>query len=512
MTLVAGTTFAGRYQVLRRIAEGGMGAVYEVIHVETGRRRALKVLHPHVLKDRKAREQFRREARIGGVIEAEAVVDVFDAGIDEASSTPFLVMELLRGEDLNRLVERGGPLAGAEVVAHLRQASFALDKAHRAGVVHRDLKPDNLFLHRRDQGAAQLKILDFGVAKIIRDANQLTGDTLSVGTPMFMAPEQFTGSHAVTAAADRYALGHVAYALLVGEPYFDPEAEQETALLGFMRRVVEGPREPPSARALARRGVKLPEAFDRWFLRATNVDPDKRHPSAGALVDHLETSLGLSMGGTPTRVVYRGGVDDGPVVHTPEPLLGASDLGTGSSSSDPFVTSPLSGASLADALVESVPRYNTISGTTTPHRPQRTRANLTLALLGTLTAGLAIGLGAWFFGGRVADMTPGEMPARSAAADLAATGAPAAPDADRVLVEPSEPAAPPAAPSTAAPSTATSPSARPSASPSSSASAPPAGPPRGGPGVPTPPRGARPAPPPSTAAPTAPTPPRYTRD
>jgi serine/threonine-protein kinase len=489
MTLSTGSTFAGRYEVRRRIAEGGMGAVYEVVHRETGRRRALKVLHPHVLKDKKAREQFRREARIGGVVESDSIVDVFDAGIDDATGTPFLVMELLRGEDLARRVERLGRLPAAEAVDHLRQVARVLDRAHTAGVVHRDLKPENLFVHERDEGVATLKILDFGVAKIVREAERKVGDTLSVGTPMFMAPEQFTGAHAVTGAVDRYALAHVAYVLLVGECYFDPEAESETALLSFMKRVVEGAAEPPSRRAAARRRVRLPAAFDAWFLRATAIDPAARHPTAKDLVDQLETVLGVSFSDAPTMAM-----------RLPAGLGTADDAAAAADPADP-------------ARVRS----DTISGTTTPHRAGRAaRSPLLLASAAILTAA-ALGALAYVVGTRptgTAAEAVGTAPVIDGATDAAPAsspgGGPASPGP--IVVEPAEPSGPVDA-GDAAPEGSATPEVEPRAStkPPRRAPAPPAAkapPPR-------PPAQAKPPARPSSSPPPAPTPttpPRYSRD
>ena len=150
--LAEGGIFAGRYRVVRRIAEGGMGAVYEVVHLETERRRALKVMHAHILQSDELRERFRREAKVAAHVESDFIVDVFDAGIDDATRMPFLVMELLRGEELSRRVRRLGSLPAAEVVSHLFQTALALDKTHRAAIVHRDLKPENLFLTEQDHG------------------------------------------------------------------------------------------------------------------------------------------------------------------------------------------------------------------------------------------------------------------------------------------------------------------------------------------------------------------------
>jgi serine/threonine-protein kinase len=142
VTLSEGTLFAGRYRVLRCIAQGGMGAVYEVVHLQTERRRALKVMLPHLVQSEELRERFRREARVAAQIDSAFIVDVFDAGIDDATGMPFLVMELLKGEELGKRLKRVGHFTPEEAVEYLWQTAQALDKTHRAHIVHRDLKPE----------------------------------------------------------------------------------------------------------------------------------------------------------------------------------------------------------------------------------------------------------------------------------------------------------------------------------------------------------------------------------
>ena len=285
--LADGTVFAGRYRVVRCIAAGGMGAVYEVLHLETERRRALKVMLPHVLGSAELRERFKREAKIAAGIESEHIIEVFDAGLDEATEMPFLVMELLRGEDLSKRLKRTGRFPPNEVLTYLQQAALALDDTHKASVVHRDLKPDNLFLTERRDGTPWIKVLDFGIAKLIADSAS-SGPTQAVGTPLYMAPEQFRMTAHVSAAIDRYALGMIAYTLLVGEPYWREEARANP--FAFAAVAVRGAQEAATARA-ARAGVTLPPAFDVWFAKATAIPPEQRYPSATATVDALRAAL-----------------------------------------------------------------------------------------------------------------------------------------------------------------------------------------------------------------------------
>jgi serine/threonine-protein kinase len=146
--LKPGAIFHGRYEIVRCITAGGMGAVYEVIHLETRRRRALKVLLPSLITDHDMRGRFRGEATVTAEVDSEHIVETFDAGVDTDTGMPFLVMELLKGEELTSMIARRGRLAATEAVVLLHQAALALDKTHAAGIVHRDLKPDNLFVTR----------------------------------------------------------------------------------------------------------------------------------------------------------------------------------------------------------------------------------------------------------------------------------------------------------------------------------------------------------------------------
>ncbi|WP_437754859.1 protein kinase domain-containing protein [Sorangium sp. So ce1389] len=285
--MVRGTLIADRYRVVRRLGAGAMGAVYEALDIETGRRRALKAMHAHTIERADLRRRFALEARIAGRVDSPFLVDVLDAGVDRATSTPFLVMELLEGETLAQRLARAGRCAPAEALRWLGQAALGLDKMHRLGVVHRDLKPSNLFLERREHDTPRLKILDLGVAKVL-DAG--VESTSAAGTPVYMAPEQFRGGK-LTPAADIHALGMIAFTLLVGSPYWQDEAARGNDPIAFALAASSGPAEPATARA-ARRGVALPSGVDAWFARATAADPAARFASAVAAVRALAGALG----------------------------------------------------------------------------------------------------------------------------------------------------------------------------------------------------------------------------
>jgi serine/threonine-protein kinase len=291
--LAPGSVFQSRYEVVRCIKAGGMGAVYEVVHTETRRRRALKVMLPSIVANTVMRARFKLEATVAADVESEHIVETFDAGVDPESGAPFLVMELLRGEDLGATLERTGAMPPSQVVVLIGQIALALDKTHAAGIVHRDLKPDNLFLTQRDDGSPRIKILDFGIAKVVSDSVQTAQQTASIGTPLYMSPEQIHGDGKIGPRSDLYALGHIAFTLLTGQPYWFEEAAAAQAVYGLLLRVMNGLPEAPTARA-ARRGVVLPPLFDSWFARATAHHAVDRFENAASLVSTLAESLGLA--------------------------------------------------------------------------------------------------------------------------------------------------------------------------------------------------------------------------
>jgi serine/threonine-protein kinase len=367
-SLLEGVIFAGRYRVVRLIAAGGMGEVYEVIHLETERRRALKVMHANILGSDDLRERFKREAKVAAHIDSEFIVDVFDAGVDDATGMPFLVMELLRGEELNKRLKRVGRFSPQEVVTYLKQTARALDKTHKASIVHRDLKPENLFLTEREDAPGTIKVLDFGIAKIVVEG-MTGGATLTVGTPIYMAPEQFKTSAQVTPAADIFALGMVAYTLLVGASYW--ALEKKAGVYALTAVAMFGPQEPASVRAAAR-GVTLPPAFDAWFAIATATQPEHRFMSASEAVRALAEALGVVVPGrTPALSLL--GLEEVGGLHGPDsrralaagPSAGGA-LGFAPGPAAASWSGPASGPSSAPSSGATPPSYTPASGATPP--------------------------------------------------------------------------------------------------------------------------------------------------
>jgi eukaryotic-like serine/threonine-protein kinase len=284
--LAPGTIFGRDYEILRCISTGGMGAVYEALHRPTRRRRALKVMLPTLLVDDDARSRFALEAVVTAGISSEHIVEVLDAGIDEGTESPFLAMELLKGEDLGVRTKRLGCLPLEEVVELLSQAALGLEKTHAGGIVHRDLKPENLFRTERDDGTPKVKILDFGIAKLMVAASGRPM-TRAIGTPLYMAPEQLEAvAKNIGPAVDVYALGQIAFTLLVGSPYFDDEARGSHHVFALLGAVSRGVNERASVRA-RRRGADLPAGFDAWFAQTTALDPAARFDGALAATAKL---------------------------------------------------------------------------------------------------------------------------------------------------------------------------------------------------------------------------------
>ncbi|TKD10120.1 serine/threonine protein kinase [Polyangium fumosum] len=281
------TIFHGRYRVIRAIKSGGMGTVYEVVDERTSSRRALKVMLPNLVTSEQGRKRFELEARATGAIESDHIVRILDVGIDPGTELPFLVMELLRGRDLGALLDQGVRIALEDVLRYLTQTAVALDKLHAAGVVHRDLKPENIFLSWRDDGTPCIKVLDFGVVKTVDPVVDGITTRGILGTPLYMAPEQVEAAQDVGPAADIYALGQLAYELLVGEPYWAEELERDGSPILLAADISDGPLESPEARAKRRKRVDLPPGFDVWFAGVTAKSVAARFPRASVAITAL---------------------------------------------------------------------------------------------------------------------------------------------------------------------------------------------------------------------------------
>jgi len=281
----AARVIGGKYELVREIGHGGMGVVHEAIHTGTGRRVAVKEILGDELREREQLvERFHREARAMGAIETDHIAHALDAGTDEATGHPFLVLELLRGEDLQALLARTGPLAEPVAVRIVAQACKALARAHEAGVVHRDIKPANVFLARRDGGDVVVKLLDFGIARVreglaATDNRALTTTGLLLGSPLYMSPEQVLKPKDVDARTDLWSLGVVLWETLAGRTPWSEALETVGALF-----VTICGKPAPSVRELA---PAASDAVAAVATKALEIDLAKRYASAEAMLADL---------------------------------------------------------------------------------------------------------------------------------------------------------------------------------------------------------------------------------
>ncbi|HEX6863638.1 MAG TPA: protein kinase, partial [Thermoanaerobaculia bacterium] len=277
-----GEKIAGRYRVVRFLARGGMGEVYEVEDQELRERVALKTVRGDVSRDHMAVERFRREIQLARKVTHPNVCRIFDVAFH--GGLIFLTMELLEGETLAQRLRRAGPMSTEEALPVARQIAWALHAAHQAGIVHRDLKPGNVVLAESHGGTRALRavVTDFGLARLEsgEDAMTLTAQAGVVGTPAYLAPEQVEGKE-ITGAVDVYALGIVLYEMLTGTVPF----VGDTALSVAVRRLQERPASPR---------VHVPGLDARWeaaILRCLERNPAARFQSAPEVVESLTGPL-----------------------------------------------------------------------------------------------------------------------------------------------------------------------------------------------------------------------------
>ncbi len=341
--LSPGSVFAGDFQVLDQLAEGGMGTLYRAEQMSTRKTRVLKLLHARLATDPKSRERFVREATVGAAIDSEHIVEVIAAGIDVESERPWLAMELLHGADLGSLVQHRGPLSVVETFVVLRQLCHGLAAAHRAGVVHRDLKPANIFVARARRAGSPftIKILDFGIAKVVETEQSGATDTETVGSPMWMAPEQLNAQRPVP-ATDIWALGLIAFWLLTGEHYWRAAHVKDSRVQALFVEQLFKEIDPASARA-AEYGVQasIPPGFDAWFAACLEREPSERLADADTAFTALERALGISpraedaAGLLPDEVIPPSATLVGPVAHGTTVVQGADDSQTHAQTSTP---------------------------------------------------------------------------------------------------------------------------------------------------------------------------------
>ncbi|WP_058867925.1 serine/threonine-protein kinase [Chloracidobacterium thermophilum] len=274
-----GQTLDGKYCIEAKIGEGGMGAVYRARHVLMDTQLAIKVLHPSLVSDATSVARFQREAQAMARIRHSNAIAVTDFGVTE-DQINYIVMELFEGESLRKVLEREKKLPYATAIAIARQVCGALEAAHRSGVIHRDIKPENIFLSPQPDGSYFVKVIDFGIAKIVTDTSKggppLTRQGMIIGSPHYLSPEQCTGQE-LDARSDIYSLGIVLFEMLTGQVPFTAVTPVAVALL-------HANEPPPSLRKL---NPEIPKALDDLVMSALAKSKTDRPASARELAEEL---------------------------------------------------------------------------------------------------------------------------------------------------------------------------------------------------------------------------------
>ncbi len=386
LSALIGTVIAGRYRVDGRLGEGGMGAVFDGHHLGLDRAIAIKVLRPEFVTDPQVATRFEREAQAVSRLEHRAIVQVFDVGTAsvELFDRPisYLVMERLRGHELTTVL--GKPLPPAVALGYLEQVLEGIAHAHTRGIVHRDLKPENIFVTEGREGGVQLKLVDFGIAKIVQpaDGSELTQMGMIFGTPGYMSPEQATGSP-IDGRTDLYSAGVILYEMLAGHRPFRGEE-----MMDVLRQHI-GTAPPPIH--------GLDSDVEDLLLGLLEKDKDARTPSAEAALIAVRDTLADLAASAAARGMGESSAASGSDRATTRPAPGAAPTAPSRAGLDPGVAmAGRSGtAMLGDADVGTampVPAAN--APTSSTERP-RTRAPRAQWMVVAAAVGLVVMLGIW---------------------------------------------------------------------------------------------------------------------
>ena len=298
---LVGQVVADRYHIIKKLGEGGMGAVYLGEHVKMGRKSAIKVMNPGMAHDPDAVSRFNREASNASRISHPNVCQIYDFG-ETTDGLIYLAMEFIEGQSLTDLIDREGALPAVRAASILKQSADALQAAHDLGIVHRDLKPDNIMITQARDGADVVKVVDFGIAKAVagdETGQKVTKTGLVVGTPEYMSPEQLSGDK-LDGRSDIYSLGLVLYRMLTGVLPFQADTAQEV----MIKRLTD----EPTPLAEARPDIEFPPGaqavLDRVLQRLT---ADRYQNAAGFGRDTMDTVAGLEMPGTRVDVAQHAG-------------------------------------------------------------------------------------------------------------------------------------------------------------------------------------------------------------
>jgi eukaryotic-like serine/threonine-protein kinase len=281
-TKVVGTVIADRYLIAEKLGEGGMGEVFLATHVRMGRKSAVKIMSPEMIQDPIAVSRFNHEASNASQINHPNVAAIYDFG-ETREGILYLAMEYVEGEPISVLIERSGPFQVARVAEIIRQAASALSAAHTLGIVHRDLKPENVMLGKDHEQRDCVKLVDFGIAKVSRVADQnVTKTGFIIGTPAYMSPEQICGD-ALDGRSDQYSLALVAFNMLTGTLPFPGASSQEQMLMRLTDR--------PRTLAEMKGDVPWPKQVQRVFDRALARKADERYESANDFARELGAAV-----------------------------------------------------------------------------------------------------------------------------------------------------------------------------------------------------------------------------
>jgi serine/threonine-protein kinase len=296
---LTGLLFDGRYRIEAKLAAGGFGSIYRATHVSTGARVALKVLHPDLASDPTLNARFRREAAVMASLHDPHTIETYEHG-QATDGTLYIAMELLTGQSLQAELRTQGPLPWWRMLAIMRGVCSSLIEAHALGIVHRDLKPANIHLEHRNGKPDFVKVLDFGIVKVLGNAglaglggpggddddddeSAITRVGQAIGTLEYMSPEQIVGGE-IDRRTDLYTLGVVAFEMITGRRPFADAAGPTSLMTALMTR------EPVAPSTMFHRGG-LPEAVDRLILRCLASDPEQRFADASELADAIDEAL-----------------------------------------------------------------------------------------------------------------------------------------------------------------------------------------------------------------------------
>ncbi|MBL0213949.1 MAG: protein kinase [Myxococcales bacterium] len=385
-----GQVFLGKYRVESIIGQGGMGVVAEVTHLQLNQRLAIKMLRQDVLLDQDAVERFKREAQAAARLKSEYVAKVSDVGELE-DGTPYMVMEYLEGHDLGALLDERTTLPVSWTCDLMLQTAEALAEAHSAGIVHRDIKPTNLFVTWRPDGTALIKVLDFGISKTTLGTDMHLTQTQSLlGTPAYMSPEQMRSARLVDARTDIWSLGSVMYELLEGRQPFEAESFSEMCVKVAVDAPAPMTLTPPDVQAVVLRCLaKAPEQrYQTMAEFARDLVPFVQDAhQASLLVERMQRMLRRSESGWES-----GGTNGGQRGSVPNHIR---DVGSAPVRSAWHGGSEPAGAALRTPLpMSAVPRPTMVEPSApalAPSQmfpaPKRTRRYLGIALLFAAVAG-----------------------------------------------------------------------------------------------------------------------------